>query len=345
MESNKIKVACVGAGYFAKFHVEAWSRIPEVELVAICDLDKNKTKLLAQKYGISNQYQDIDKLIAEQKIDVIDIITPPATHLSLCEKAAINGINIICQKPMAPSLEESIKMVDLAKVHSVKFVVHENWRFQPWYRKIKELIDRGKIGKKLHSIYFRMRMGDGWGEDAYLGRQPYFRTMPRLLVYETGIHFIDTYRYLAGEIESVYADLRKLNQGIAGEDCGMVIFNFKSGARGVWDANRYNESDNENARYTFGEMLVEGDNGSIRLYNNGKITIQSLGSKEAVVEYFHEDINFTGDSVYYFQQNFVDCYMNDKQNETSGKLYIQNLVIQEAIYLSSKEKRVVNKIT
>jgi predicted dehydrogenase len=189
-----------------------------------------------------------------------------------------------------------------------------------------------------------MRMGDGWGEDAYLGRQPYFRTMPRLLVYETGIHFIDTYRYLAGEIESVYADLRKLNRGIAGEDCGLVIFNFKSGARGVWDANRYNESDNENARYTFGEMLVEGDNGSIRLYNNGKITIQTLGSKEEVVQYFHEDINFTGDSVYYFQQNFVDCYIHDKQNETSGNQYIRNLEIQEAVYQSAKLNKVVSNI-
>jgi predicted dehydrogenase len=78
-------------------------------------------------------------------------------------------------------------------------VVHENFRFQPWHREIKGLLEAGTVGTRLHSLTFRSRPGDGWGPGAYLNRQPYFRTMPRLLLHETGVPFIDTFRYLAGE--------------------------------------------------------------------------------------------------------------------------------------------------
>ena len=155
-------------------------------------------------------------------------------------------------------------------------MVHENFRFQPWHREIKAILDQGLIGQKLHTIEMRSRMGDGWGDDAYLSRQPYFRTMPRLLIHETGIHFVDTFRFLGGEIRSCDADLRRLNQAIVGEDCGRICFEFSNGARGVWDANRYNESLAENPRYTFGDLLVEADGGSLWLDHNGKITIKRV---------------------------------------------------------------------
>ena len=336
MNTKQINLACVGAGYFAQFHLEAWQRLPEVNLAAICDKDQDKAVVFAKKYGVPKVYTSIDKLLQEESIDVLDIITPPETHFSICQKAAHKGIHIICQKPLAPSLKEAVEMVQLTKKQGVHFVVHENWRFQPWYRQIKQMLDAGKIGDNIHSINFKMRMGDGWKEDAYLNRQPYFRSMPRLLVYETGIHFIDTFRYLVGEIESVFGDLRKLNPNIAGEDCGIVLFNFINGAKGIWDANRFNESNHPNPRYTFGEMLLEGNGGSIRLYNDGKITLQSLGKKEGTIPNQHEDKNFAGDCVYHLQKHFVECFLNDLPFENSGADYLRNLEIQEAIYHSSQ---------
>ena len=341
---NKIRIACIGAGYFAKFHVEAWQRIPEVELVAICDKQLEKAQQLANFHQVPKVYRDLAELLANQNIDVLDIITPPETHSDLCMQAANKGIHIICQKPLAPTLQAAKEMVDYVNRHKVRLMVHENWRFQPWYRKIKALLDDKIIGDKLHSIYFQMRMGDGWAADAYLSRQPYFRTMPRLLVYETGIHFIDTFRYLAGEVESVFANLKKLNPAIQGEDAGQVFFNFKNGANAIWDANRFNESKRKNARYTFGEMLVEGNEGSIRLYNDGRITLQKLGKEETEVSYLHEDKNFAGDCVYFLQKHFVHSYLNDLPFETEGRVYLRNLEIQEAVYESARETKVISLV-
>ncbi|MFK7933137.1 MAG: Gfo/Idh/MocA family protein [Saprospiraceae bacterium] len=338
---KKIRIACVGAGYFAQFHVEAWQRIPEVELVAICDQQLHKAIALADKFQVEKVYSDFAELLQQEHLDVVDIITPPATHYQLCLQAAQKGITVICQKPVAPTLEAAKRLVKSVKDQHVRLMIHENWRFKPWYRQIKKMLTENAIGDKLHYLYFQMRMGDGWAADAYLDRQPYFRTMPRLLVYETGIHFIDTFRYLAGEIESVYADLRKLNANIAGEDAGILLFNFKDGVRGMWDANRFNESNHPNPRYTFGTMLLEGNGGSIRLYNDGKITLQKLGELELTISYHHENKNFAGDCVYFLQRHFVDCYLNNIPFETSGEAYLKNLEIQEAIYLSSQQNQVV----
>ncbi len=335
-----IKLVCIGAGYFARFHVEAWKRIPEVSLLAICDKDLSKATAMAAEFDVAQIYTDYRQMFSEIAPDVVDIITPPATHHELCNEAAHRGIHIICQKPLAPSLSEARMIVDLARKAGVRFMVHENFRFQPWYRKMKELIIEEQIGR-IHAVFFRMRTGDGWPDDAYLNRQPYFRNMPRLLVYETGIHFIDTFRFLLGEVKSVFAQLRRLNPYIVGEDKALVLFEFQDGVTGVWDANRYNEPNTEYARYTFGEMLLEGTGGTLRLYIDGRITMQQLGKKEQSVHYHHEHKNFAADCVFQTQVHFVKALQSNQPFETNGEDYLHNIVVQDAIYESANKKQPV----
>lgn len=328
------KCVVVGAGYFSHFQYEAWHRIPEVTITAICDLAEEKARPIMEKYGIPNHYTDFQAMLAAEKPDFVDIITPPGTHLALCRAAYDRGINVICQKPLAPTWAEAEQIVQGADKAGVRFAVHENWRFQPWYREIRRLLDDGAIGR-LHGMHFRSRMGDGWGDDAYLDRQPYFRDYPRLLIYENGVHFIDTYRYLAGEVKTVYSRLRKLNPVIAGEDCGIIVFDFENGVVGTWDANRFNESNRDNPRYTFGEFLVEGTAGTIRLYSDGRLTIQPLGKEEKDHDYRHEDRGFAGDCCYTFQRHFVDRLMDGRPFETNGADYLKTLKVQEAVYASA----------
>lgn len=324
----------IGAGYFSGFQYEAWNRIPEVEIAAICSRG-DSGKILSEQYGIKRHFRDYKVMIDEVKPDFVDIITPPETHLDICKYAAERGVAIICQKPLAPTQEEALALVATVTKQGVPFMVHENWRFQPWYRKIKALIEIGTIGE-VHTVNFRNRMGDGWGEGAYMPRQPYFRDYPRLLVYENGIHFIDTFRYLFGEVASVFAKLRQLNPVIKGEDQGIVHFDFQNGIQGIWDANRYNEPNYEQARYTFGEMLIDGLAGSLRLYPDGRITIKKLGLDEESVDYEHQNINFSGDCVYNTQRHFIDQIKIGAPFETNGADYLKSIEVQEAIYISSR---------
>jgi predicted dehydrogenase len=340
-----LKGVCVGSGYFSQFHFEAWNRISGVEILAICDSSEAKAKVASKENGIKSYYSDVELMLEKEQPDFIDIITPPESHFELCQLAIKYNVDVICQKPFGGSLENAERIVNLFKGKENRLMVHENFRFQPWHREIKRLINLDFIGDKIHTLNFRLRTGDGWAKDAYLNRQPYFRTMPKMLIYETGIHFIDTFRYLAGEITGVYAKLKNLNKNIKGEDFAWVHFDFSSGAYGMLDANRFNENTSKNPRLTFGEMLIEGNRGSIRLYGDGKITYQLLGDKEKEHDYNFSDVNFSGDCVYQTQFHFIDSILNKQPFETSGEEYLKNLVVQDAIYASSENNKpvIINK--
>jgi predicted dehydrogenase len=219
-------------------------------------------------------------------------------------------------------------------------MVHENWRWQPWYRAIRRLQLAGTVGEFTH-IHFLMRMGDGWGENAYLDRQPFFRDYPRLLVYETGVHFIDTFRYLLGEVTEVYANLRRLNPVIKGEETGQVFFRFAGGATAIWDSNRYNEVESPSPRYTFGQMRIDAMGGHLALDTEARLRVKPLGQPGYDLDYPHENRNFAGDCVYAVQRHFVDCMLSGAEFEASGEDYAKTLAVVEAVYESARRGEAV----
>ena len=96
------------------------------------------------------------------------------------------------------------------------------------------------------------------------------------------------------------------------------------------------KSNYPNPRYTFGEFLIDGSGGSIRLYNDGQLTIQKLGEGETEHAYRHEDRNFSGDCCYTTQRHFIDRLIDGGEFETSGPNYLRSLAVQDAVYLSAE---------
>ena len=123
------------------------------------------------------------------------------------------------------------------------------------------------------------------------------------------------------------------------------MFEFDSGATGIWDANRYNEPTSPDARFTFGEAIVEGNGGTLRLDGTGRLTLQSLGQPAGEVDYELIKRGFAGDCVYATQQHFVDCLRDGREFETSGREYLKSLVVVEAIYESATTGNPVRGIT
>ncbi|WP_404305275.1 cyclase family protein [Neorhodopirellula lusitana] len=331
----------VGAGYFSDFHFDAWERIEGMQIVAICDLDLAKAKQAAEKYGIEHVYTNLAEALTRTDLDFVDIATGPTGRLELLEQVIGRGLPVICQKPLANDEQCAAKILEMAQSSGQPFMVHDNFRFQPWYREIKQLIDQGVIGGHVHTITMRTRMGDGWGDDAYLDRQPYFQTMPRLLIQETGVHFIDIFRYLGGEVTECSATLRRLNPVIAGEDAGVMTLRFENGLTATWDANRYNEPSCDNPRYTFGEMWIEGDGGSLSLDSDGMIHVHPLGKPEFKHPYTPSKLGFAGDCVYACQVHFRDVLDGKAACETSPAEYGKTLRAVEAVYESARQDRPV----
>jgi predicted dehydrogenase len=316
--------------------LDSWNRIEDVDLVAVCDSNREVAEKAGQTYGVRSIFTDHQQMLDEVELDFVDIITRPDTHLKIVSDFVAAGVAIICQKPLAPTVDEARRIVDLTQEAGIRFMVHENFRFQPWYREIKRLLDSGTIGRKVHTITFRNRAGDGWGDDAYLARQPYFQSMKQFLIFEAGIHTIDTFRYLAGEIDRVWCLHRKLNPVIAGEDSALGIFQFSQNGLGVYDANRFNESTAENPRYTFGELLVECDGGTIRLYDDARLTVQKLGQPETRHDYHPSHHGFAGDCVHATQLHFIAGLHSGDRFETDGPNYLKSIAVQEAMYRSAE---------
>ena len=127
-------VVVIGAGYFSRFHLEGWASNPDASVVALCDPDAARCEAMAAEFGIAQTFADAAEMLAACKPDLVDIVTPPPTHLALVELTARHGINTICQKPLAPDWETARRIADVADKAGITLVVHENFRFSPWYR-------------------------------------------------------------------------------------------------------------------------------------------------------------------------------------------------------------------
>src|SRR5437867_4097048 len=154
-------------------------------------------------------------MLERERPDFVEICTCPESHLSLIRLAAEHGVHVLCQKPIAPTLDELREMVAVCEQACVRFMVHENFRWRRWNLRLKEELDAGRLGTP-----FRLCLGmhdqrclkpDG------LADQPYFFDMPRLILYEIGPHAIDFARFLFGEPERVFA-VTKHSGAQRGED-------------------------------------------------------------------------------------------------------------------------------
>ena len=192
----------------------------------------------------------------------------------------------------------------------------------------------------MQNATFRLRPGDGQGPRAYLDRQPYFQAMPRLLIHETGVHWVDTYRYLFGPVTHVYADLRQLNPVIAGEDAGLVIFDHASGVRARFDGNRHIDHAATNTRCTMGEALIEGTQGVLSLTGDGTVCHRAMGACNAdIVLEPDQSGTFGGDCVHALQSHVVRAWQRGSRPENTGRDYLEVVALTDAIYESHAQGR------
>jgi D-apiose dehydrogenase len=326
------RVAVVGAGYFASFHLEAW-RALGVPVVGIADLDLARAEGLATSFGVPRAYGSAEAMLQAAEPTLVDVVLPPQAQAGVLQAALAKHLPVICQKPFGQDLAQARSFARAAQAQGRPLVVHENFRFMPWYRECRRLIDAGYFGR-LHGISFRLRPGDGQGPRAYLDRQPYFQQMPQLLVRETAVHFIDTFRYLMGEVRAVSARLRRLNPVIKGEDAGLIVFEFDDERSGLFDGNRLNDHGAANTRLTMGEMWLDGEAGVMRLDGDARLWWKPHGQPEAEHPYPHDRDSVFGGAVVALQAHVLAHLDHGAPLENAATDYLANLQVQAAVYHS-----------
>ncbi|MGH9656949.1 MAG: Gfo/Idh/MocA family protein [Bryobacteraceae bacterium] len=317
----------IGCGFFAQFQIEGWRRMPEAELVAAADPDLDRAARAAPR-----AYSSAEEMLDREKLDFVDIATRPEWHGPLVRLAAERKVAAICQKPMAPSWEQCVAMVEAAEAAPIRFMIHENWRWQPWYRVAQAAIARGDIGRPV-GYWFRTRKRDGLGSAPYPS-QPYFSRMPRLLIYETIVHHIDTARFLFGEVASVAAWVRRINPRIIGEDQALLLLAHSDGVPGAIDGHRFADPIPDGPG--LGESGFEGEDGVLTIPNSGDVLLgDRVVWKNDVTE------GYRGDSVRATQQHFIACLLSGAPFESGGREYLKTVAVVEAAYRSVAERRTI----
>ena len=328
-----ISVGVLGCGYFGRVQQEAWGRVEGARLVAVADRDAEARAQAPD--GVAAE-ASLEGLLRPRP-DVVDISVPPSAQAVAVRGAlAAKPALIVCQKPFCTSPEEAYALMEEAEAAGVPLAVHENFRFMPWWRAIHAALP--EIGEPLNAT-FRLRPGDGQGEEAYLVRQPYFREMPRFLIRETGVHLVDVFRFLLGDPGAVTADLRRLNLAIAGEDAAHVLMEHGA-ARSLLDANRLLDHDAPDMRRTMGEGAVEGTVGTLTLTGDGAVTLRRHGSRAVRTVLEARDWPaFGGDCARALQQHVADHLSKGAPLENAARDYLTVVEVETAIYRSSEEGR------
>lgn len=326
--SSTLKGAMIGCGWFAENHRQAWLRIPGVEIVAAADQRLDR----AQRFA-ARAYDSAEQMLDCEQLDFVDIATHAASHFRMVSLACQRGIPIICQKPIAPDWEGAIKIVNAAEAAGVRLMIHENWRWQPWYRVAHEMITRGDIGAPI-GYGFRFRRRDGLGDEPYT-EQAYFRQEPRLLIQVTLVHHIDTARFLLGEIDSVYAETSRRNPHIAAEDQAILVLTHENGTHGWIDGHRFLDPNPDGP--AMGNASFDGESGVISILATGDVY------RDGVLAWKNDvTVGCLGDSVRATQAHFISCLKDGSPFESAGHLYLRTFAAVQAAYRSAAEGRCVS---
>jgi predicted dehydrogenase len=253
-----VRVAVVGAGFWARYQIAGWRELPGVEIAAIYNRTQDKAQRLAAEFGIPADYEDPRALIAEVRPDVLDVITGVETHAQFVHLAAEHRVPVISQKPMAVSLAEAKGMVRTCREAGVPFFVHENWRWQTPIRRLKAVLDEGQIGTA-----FRARI-DFLTCFPVFANQPFLRGLEQFILTDIGSHILDTARFLFGEVTSLYCRTARVHPDIRGEDVATVIMTSKAGATIVCNM-AYAQNALEHDRFPETYVFAEGTQGSVEL--------------------------------------------------------------------------------
>ena len=328
-----IHVGVIGAGRIGKIHAgNLATRIPGVVVEAIADPNFEFAKDLAEKLHVAKVYDDYRKIMADPAIDAVAICSSTATHAQFMIEAAQAGKHIFCEKPVDHTLEKIDAAIAAVKKAGVKCQIGFNRRFDPNFKKVRELVSTGKIGA-LHTLRIISRDPAPPPAEYVKGSGGMFLDMT--------IHDFDMARYLSGsEVEEVYAIGAVLVDpeiGKAGDiDTAVITLKFANGAIGTIDNSR-------KAAYGYDQRVEVFGSGGMGTTANNTANAASFHGVDGVISekplYFFLERYM--DSFIAEMSDFITAVREDKPTPVTVEDGRKPVVIAMAAAKSMKENRPV----
>ena len=202
-----LRVGLVGLGSVCEaVHYPGFSRIPDVEVVAICDADENLLKKRSNDWGVSRVYTDYGQFLAESEIGAVAVATPNFLHRDQVFEACERGCHVICEKPLSTTIDEAVAMLQLASDSGLCHMVALTYRWVPGMRFLKKLVRDGALGEVRHARFQRLQ---DWGDQS-IGWRQYRKQAGYGELGDMGIHRIDFAEDLLGPINAVCGSTKQV---------------------------------------------------------------------------------------------------------------------------------------
>jgi UDP-N-acetyl-2-amino-2-deoxyglucuronate dehydrogenase len=334
---RRIRLALVGCGRISRNHFDAIARLPELELVAVCDEVPARAQEAGEGQGVP-WFADYEQMLATVPSDAVVICTPSGMHPAHGIAAARAGRHVISEKPMAISLAAADALVQACDEHRVQlFVVKQN-RLNPPIALLKRAIDRGRFGR----IYMANCTVRWTRPQEYYDQAPWRGTWE----FDGGAfmnqasHYVDLVQWLVGPVESVMAKTATLARRIEAEDSGVAILRFRSGAIGTIEVTMLTYP-----RNLEGSITILGERGTVKVGgmavnkvehwtfadydDDDKLVEQSATNPTSVYGFGHEG----------YYRNVVAVLRGSARPDTDGRAGRKSLELILGIYESAKTGR------
>jgi predicted dehydrogenase len=261
--SERLRVAVVGGG-IGREHIAAYRALPEqYELLAICDVDADKARALAEQHGIPRYTPDLDDLCGMGDLDVIDICTPPHLHVPQVLRVLAAGKHAVCEKPLASSIRDVDRLIEASAAASRQVMPIFQYRFGHGLQKLKHLVDQGLAGKT-----YLATVETAWRRRAEYYAVPWrgkWRTELGGALLGHAIHAHDLLNYIAGPARSVYARTATRVNPIEVEDCAAASLELADGGLATLAVTLGSPAEITRHRFCFAELTAESNT---RLYTS-----------------------------------------------------------------------------
>ncbi len=346
---KKLRVLMIGAAFSADLHSDGYSRIMDkVDIVGICDKNTDAIKVLADRYGFTGYevYDNYDEAIAKCDCDVVDICMPNFLHHDVAIKAMNAGRDIICEKPLATTVEDAYDMVKTAKDLGKHIYYAEDWLFAPAFRKAISIIESGQLGKML---YVRAR-------ECHSGsHSPFAQTIKYCgggCMVHLGVHPV---AFMLAMKDNKWAELAAMTSGggennivhhkMEGEDWAGAFMRFDDGTYATLEANYITTGGMEDIL----DVYCEKGTIHVDLSFRGPLQVFSIPGLDYTIEKAEVTTGWSNVAVdekynlgYCGEINhFVDCALEGKDAQVGlrGIDGYETLKVINLIYQASKEGR------
>lgn len=317
-----IKIGIIGCGRIAQTrHIPEYASSTDADLYGFFDVNQKRAESLADQYG-GKVYLSYEEMLEDPEIDAVSVMTPNYTHAEISIAALRAGKHVLCEKPMAVTLEECEAMAEAAKLSGKKLMIGQNQRLTPAHKKVKALIESGKIGEVLSfSTVFAHSGTESWSID---GQNSWFTDKTKSsfgALADLGIHKTDLIVYLTGvKIVKVSAVLGTLDKkdghgnAISVDDNAFCTFICENGSIGTMRASWTNYGKEENITDIYGTKAA------VHIYRSKEHAVE-VEYKDGTVEYFDLESIQTNDNqtASGMIDAFIDAIVCDSEPEISAE--------------------------